>query len=484
MKIKENIKLILQKVYQVSKKKETPRIWLQHLVCEASGFVPGEELHIRMDEEAKEILIQNREFEDADEHDVHQVHVSSRVNKTSGALRPLVDSARESYASIISVQDKVEICVYSLGDYSRVVVRPLRFRLFNTETLDVPSDERIRLLSIAAGCGIGTVYFRDSNYFSPVMEIELEEDSAENLKLNYPNSFLFNGDIRDCNVVAKADVALVSLPCNQHSSLGEGEQGVFQNLALATSKIIKAAEPKIVFFENVPEYYKTRSYTDLQELILSDFPFWVGPVKLESHDFGSIAKRERSYSIAFRHQDDMLEFRVPTPPKKVRKKKLKEFLDPKGTEHEWKSLDKWFASFNSKKEKNNAWADRSTELTFVDENSTVLQCIPKRYRSHSASNSYVLHPDKNQWRFLSINELRRIFGIPEDFQFSVHTPVWRIYEQIGQSACGRVFRAFANEIATVFFKSMFKKPADKKEAVDTSMPLSMDSDGQLHLLMM
>jgi DNA (cytosine-5)-methyltransferase 1 len=165
----------------------------------------------------------------------------------------------------------------------------------------------------------------------------------------------------------------------------------------------------------------------------------------------------------------------------VRRKKLKEFLDPKGTEHEWKPLDKWFASFNSKAEKNNSWADRSTDLTFVDENATMLQCIPKRYRSHSASNSYVLHPDKQHWRFLTISELRRIFGIPDDFQFSVHTPVWRVYEQIGQSACGRVFRAFANEIATVFFKSKFRSPAADKE--DAALPFSMDSNGQMQLLM-
>ncbi|MGV2885975.1 DNA cytosine methyltransferase [Paenibacillus taichungensis] len=482
MSVKENIKLILQKVYQISKKKETPRIWLQHLVCEASGFVPGQELHIKLNEENKEILIQNREFEEGYSENIHQVHVSSRLNKASGESRPLVDSARDSYASVISVQDKVEICVYNLGGYSRVVVRPLRFKLFNTETFETPSDERIRLLSIAAGAGVGTSYFRDTQYFTPVQEIELEEDSAENLKLNYPNSFLYNGDLRDCNVVSKADVALVTLPCNEHSSLGDGDQGVFLNLTLAAAKIIKAAEPRIVFFENVPAFYKTRAFTDLQDLLLRDFPYWIGPVKLESHDFGSIAKRERSYSLAFRYQEDMMEFRVPSPPSTVRRKKLKEFLDSKGTEHEWKSLDKWLASFNSKADKNNAWANRSTDLTFVDENATLIQCIPKRYRSHCASNTYVMHQDKQQWRFLTVSELRRIFGIPDDFKFSVHTPLWRIYEQIGQSACGRVFRAFANEIAAVFFKAMLRVPSPKEKEEEV-LPFALDADGQLQLLM-
>ncbi|WP_246062083.1 DNA cytosine methyltransferase [Paenibacillus oralis] len=435
-----------------------------------------------MNEEDKEILIQNREFEEGDSESIHQVHVSSRINKVSGEARPLVDSARDSYASVISVQDKVEICVYSLGGYSRVVVRPLRFKLFNTETFETPSDERIRLLSIAAGAGIGTSYFRSTQYFTPVQEIEMDEDSAENLKLNYPNSFLFHGDLRDCNVVSKADVALVTLPCNEHSSLGDGNQGVFINLTLAAAKIIKAAEPRIVFFENVPAFYKTRAFTDLQALLIRDYPYWIGPVKLESHDFGSIAKRERSYSLAFRYQEDMMKFRVPSPPSKVRRKKLKEFLDSKETEHEWKSLEKWLASFNSKADKNNAWANRSTDLTFVDENATMIQCIPKRYRSHCASNTYVMNPDKQQWRFLTVTELRRIFGIPDDFKFSIHTPLWRIYEQIGQSACGRVFRAFANEIAAVFFEAMLRVPSPEKKDEDV-LPFELDADGQLQLLM-
>lgn len=218
----------------------------------------------------------------------------------------------------------------------------------------------------------------------------------------------------------------------------------------------------------------------MQDILIGDFPYWIGPIKLESHHFGSIAKRERSYSLAFRYQKDMIEFRVPSPPSAVRRKRLKDFLDPKGTEHQWKPLDRWLASFNSKGEKNNAWANRSTDLTFVDENVTMIQCIPKRYRSHSASNTYVLHPDKKHWRFLTVSELRRIFGIPNDFKFSIYTPLWRIYEQIGQSACGRVFRAFANEIATVFFKAMLDTTSSEKKGV---IPISLNADGQMLLML-
>ncbi|WP_433942014.1 DNA cytosine methyltransferase [Paenibacillus lautus] len=95
---------------------------------------------------------------------------------------------------------------------------------------------------------------------------------------------------------------------------------------------------------------------------------------------------------------------------------------------------------------------------------------------------YVLHPDKQHWRLLTVSEIRRIFGIPENFKFSVHIALWRIYEQIGQSTCGRVFRAFANEIARIFFKSNLRESLLHHQE-EVSQPFALDADGQMHLLM-
>jgi DNA (cytosine-5)-methyltransferase 1 len=289
---------------------------------------------------------------------------------------------------------------------------------------------------------------------------------------------LFNGDLRDCNTVAKADVAFVSLDCCEHSSLGDLDQGYFNNLILGTYKILKSANCRALFFENVPQFYNSASYNDLRELLINDYPYIVGPIQLESHDFGSVALRNRSYAVYFQEKEDFDLFRVPKPPA-VRHRKLKEFMDPRSTVHTWKSLDKWMESFGKKAEKNNAWAERSLDKTFVDENASVIQCIARRYRSHSASNSYVLNEDKTQWRFLTISELRRIFSIPEWFAWPAHTPITRIYEQIGQSVCGRVIRAFAAELASVFFRRFAKEHATKRQKADDPFAFSMDQSGQI-----
>ncbi|CAM4052075.1 DNA cytosine methyltransferase [Paenibacillus alkaliterrae] len=469
-------RLLLQKVYTVSSKREKPRLWLQHLVCEAANFKPGTDLFIRVNEEDKTIMVQNRPYDDGG--DVHEVSVSSRVNRVSGQPRPLVDASGEKFSTVLCIQDKIEISVYRNGDYGQVIVRPLRFRLFESETFGSPADERLRLLSICAGSGIGSSLFVDTSYYTATMEVELEEDSASVLKHNFPYSFLFNGDLRDCNTVAKADVAFVSLDCAEFSSLGNLNQGYFSNLILGTYKILKAAEARVIFYENVPQFYQSTAYNDLQQLLSHEFPYQVGPIRLESHAFGSIARRDRSYAVSFRDKEDFDLFRIPKPPA-VRHKRLKEFLDPRSTVHVWKSLDRWMDSFKSKAEKNNSWSERNIDKTFVDENATEIQCIPRRYRSHCASNSYVLSDDRKSWRFLTISELRRIFSIPEWFEFPAHIPVYRIYEMIGQSVCGRVIRAFANEISSVFFRRYAIEETPKREENNDHMKFSLDQTGQI-----
>lgn len=118
------MKLIFKKVYTVSSKNdpETPRIWLQSLVCKQASFEKGQELYVSIEEDKKEIIIQNAPIELADA----KVRVSGRtVNKESKTyVEPLVDTASKKYQRIIRVR-QVEINVYrGEGGMSRIVIRP------------------------------------------------------------------------------------------------------------------------------------------------------------------------------------------------------------------------------------------------------------------------------------------------------------------------------------------------------------------------
>ncbi|MEB9897777.1 hypothetical protein P4K96_30680 [Bacillus cereus] len=88
MNLISNKKLLLQKVYTVSKKHKSPRLFFQHLVCETAGFTPGEDLFVRVDNSSREIIVQNRPFDEKE--NVHEITVSSRVNRINREPRPLL----------------------------------------------------------------------------------------------------------------------------------------------------------------------------------------------------------------------------------------------------------------------------------------------------------------------------------------------------------------------------------------------------------
>lgn len=464
--------MILKTVYQVAKKGKNPkpRFFLQHLVCEAAGWNPGDTLYVTINSENKEVIVQNQTMEE----EAHQLSVSYR--EKNGVKRPVIDTAGERYESIVDIKDKVEICVYE----GKVVIRPLRYKLMENVTIPTHEDERIRFTSICAGAGLGTSVFKNTGYFTPVMEIELEEDSAEVLRHNFPNSFIFNGDLRDCHEVMQSDVILATLPCNEHSNLGFGDEGMINHLVLAAAKIIESSGCKAVIFENVPQWYNSKSYQTLKDLLLPKFPYWA-EANIESADCGSLARRNRTYAIATSNRDLLFSFEFPQPPKNQRKRLLRNYVDSfKEENYEWKDLAKWQDSFASRE----AWKDRNLDKTFVTLEAKELACIPKRYRSHCASNSYVLNEAKNKWRFLTETEIMRILSVPDWFEFPQFTPITRRYEMLGQSVDGRVLSAIANNLATAFLKAkrtLVKHVLQVEKSVVEEMPITIDENGQIGL---
>ncbi|MCM3619796.1 DNA cytosine methyltransferase [Sutcliffiella horikoshii] len=163
----------------------------------------------------------------------------------------------------------------------------------------------------------------------------------------------------------------------------------------------------------------------------------------------------------------------------VKRKKLKDFLDSKHVQHEWKSVDAWMQSFNSRE----AWKERSLEKTFVTKEAKKIHAIPSRYRSHSASSSYVLSDDKKSWRFLTIEEIRRILSVPESLVFPSHTPMTRIVEFLGQSVDCRVIQAIGNVIGKTLYK-FATKSGDVVQSISRKavQPLSESTSGQLELV--
>ncbi|UAL49869.1 DNA cytosine methyltransferase (plasmid) [Sutcliffiella horikoshii] len=468
------MKILLNKIYSVREKAKKPGIWLQSLVCETANLNYSDQLFVSINEQDKEITLRNYSCEDYD----HSIKVSGRENRKTGIKRPIVDTAGEKYANILDVKQKVEVRVYREGERSEIIIRPLHYNLTETVTLTANPDQRFKVLSVCAGVGIGTEALISTGLYSSVQEIEMELDAAEVLKFNHPYSYLVNADMRDVNEVVEADLAFLTLPCSSHSKLGDLSSDVMNNLAIAAAKIIKSSRAKVLFFENVPQYFKSDTWRLLKDLIVNEYPYF-SERQIEAYDFGSIALRNRVYCVAFRDEELFEDFQFPQAPK-VKRKKLKDFLDSKHVTHDWKSVDEWMDKFKSRA---SSWKDRSLERTFVTREAKKLNSIPKRYRAQCASSSYVLSEDKKSWRFLTNNEIRRILAVPESLVFPSYTPMTRIAEFLGQSVDCRVIQAIGSTIGKTLYKYATKSRNVIKELKkEVVQPLNESTTGQLELV--
>lgn len=269
------------------------------------------------------------------------------------------------------------------------------------------------------------------------------------------------------------------MPCNNFSSLSDQNGSTFDILIFATAKIILSSKAKVLFFENAPSFFEDNSWFVLKDLIKDSYPFFAQK-SIEAWDFKSISTRNRTNCVAFSEDQMFRDFSFPKEPK-GRRKKLKEYLDGKHIKHEWKSVEKWMKNF---KDRDSSWKDWNLDKTFVTGDCQQINCVPKRYKGQSASSSYVLSDDKKNWRFLSETELRRIFEIPDWFEFCDHTPISRRYEMIGQSVSSQVIKAIGNNIAMTFMKKAFKSLITTSNALNKKVEqaVSMNTNGQLELI--
>lgn len=438
---------LLKKVYKVSNKNQnTPRISLEHFICESVGLEVGEHLYVTIEKD--KIIIQNQPTKQID----HEISVSYRTHRSTGIKRPLIDSCGMRYQSIISVKQKIEVNVYRENNLKRIVITPLKYNLHEEVSTHCSKDERNRLISLCAGSGIATAALVDTGYFTPVMEIEMEDDSSEVLKRNFPNSLLFTGDLRDVHEVKESDVLFASLPCNNFSTLGNLQEGTFMNLVIAASKVIRSSNARVIFMENVPGFYNSEAFWELKELLNDKYPYW-STKTIESYEFGSISTRKRTYAVAFQCVEDYQSFTFPIPPKCVKRFKLKRYLDNDKVLHKWHSISDWLDRYHKKSSK---IADKNIDKTFVSEEATQIRCIVKKYANHSITNSYVVNKENSKWRLLSIDEIRRILAVPDWFEFGSFISKTRKYELLGQSVDCNIIRAIGNKIASVLMKAKRK----------------------------
>lgn len=466
--ILENSRLIRN--YRTSyntKKPTTARLWLEKTVMSAAQFTPGEGLVV--DYFDNYLSIRSAKPFEAQTHKVHHRNQD-----------PLFDLGNKHITTILGVCKKIdivvklkEIFIYKEFSYDMILV---------SEPFKRDENLKFKVVSLFAGGGGMTSAFTNTEACESVFAVDSDipnqtpfnhTDTApsytswtiETFRMNFPNTLLYWGDIKSLNTsyIPKADIVCVSPPCTTFSKLGDRTNGIVEHFAPHIARIILATGARAVFFENVPDYFKSNTFQTIKRMLSSVFEAW--HVKtINSYELGSIESRNRGYAVAFRENNS---FQFPTHVKTPNSKrvKVKNFLDDNA--EDWLSIKgssmENFLTKHKKTYSENTGFTINKNNTLVTHDATKVSCFVKGYMKRQTVCSYLKHPsDDSKWRLFTPTEIMKMMSYPEWFRLPLKMPKTRKYEILGNSVNVRVIESIASNIINTLMELKICEITKKK----------------------
>jgi DNA (cytosine-5)-methyltransferase 1 len=295
--------------------------------------------------------------------------------------------------------------------------------------------KRLRCFSIPSGAGVATAALCESGLYEASAGVDYWNAAVDTYKLNFPQSLTLFGDIRHVSPswVPKADVAWISAECTDFSPLGLSGADTIGGLAPHYARLLLAATPKALIFEQVPQFFKSRSYQQLRDILVAGGFTNFYETIIDAHAFGSVPSRLRGYAVAFKQNIDFSWPDAPRIPARFRPTVGQVIGSEWESRGEFKPIAGSYIEQlqNRSGESNNFTAEHNRTLVSLQD--TRMAAILASYSRTNSTSSYLLHPDGKHWRKFLASELSRFMHLPSWFQF----PEWMSENQrtqlIGQS---------------------------------------------------
>ena len=170
--------------------------------------------------------------------------------------------------------------------------------------------------SLFAGIGGIDLGFKQAG-FEISWANEIDKDACKTYRLNFPETTLYEGDIRKLNsaVLPKVDIITAGFPCQPFSVCGSqrGFRDDRGNLFFEIMRISDAINPQIIFLENVAnlvEHDKGRTFNVIHNELVSR-GYYLRYLVADACDYGIPQHRTRTYLLAFRDVRQCESYRFP-----------------------------------------------------------------------------------------------------------------------------------------------------------------------------
>lgn len=315
----------------------------------------------------------------------------------------------------------------------------------------------MNIISLFSGCGGLDLGFERAGFDIPVAN-EFDKNIWETFKANHKRTKLIEGDIRR---VTKEDIAplidgevdgiIGGPPCQSWSEAGslrgiEDERG---QLFFDYIRILTDFKPKFFLAENVRGMLADRHSEAVQNILemFEKAGYNVSLTLVNAKDYGVAQERKRVFYIGFR-KDLHIQFEFPRGSTKDDNKKitlrdiiwdLKDTAVPSGEKN----------NHNPEAINNNEYFTGAYSPIFMsrnrvkswDEQAFTVQASGRQCQLHPQAPKMEKH-DKNDYRFvvekkdlyrrMTIREVARVQGFPDDFQF-IYKNTNDAYKMIGNA---------------------------------------------------
>ncbi len=177
----------------------------------------------------------------------------------------------------------------------------------------------LKCASFFAGVGGIELGFEQAG-FKTVYANEFDRYAGETYRLNFPSVKFDDRDIRlvQPDEIPDFDVLLAGFPCQAFSVAGyrKGFQDAKGrgNLFFELARIMEVKKPRVAFFENVKNLVGHDNGNTFRVICktLNDLGYEVKEQVLNANQYGNVPQnRERIYIVAFRKEEDRLNFEMP-----------------------------------------------------------------------------------------------------------------------------------------------------------------------------
>lgn len=417
--------LLRQTTVKLGKNKGAPRVWIEGRYLLDAGFACAS--RIEADFQPGRITLRLAE------------NGRRVVSGKRGGTLPVIDINSSALREAFGTVETVQVEVFT----GEIILTPvLREQKRRTRCRNGQAG------SIFGGTGL-LAKAAELAGFRPRFVIEMDESYANNYALNFPGATVYNMPIEEVPINSLPGVELleIGLPCEAFAICRRTERGTKQkrdqqrapeshptgSLTVWAAMVIEAINPAHVVIECAAEYL-TSGAGFIMRTYLERAGYKVDTRTLKATDYGELQIRERTVIVAT--DDDGEPVKWPKPFKSNRL--LGDILDaPDEVEAEWFTEDTkaWiFRHSREQKAKGNNFGFKA--LTAL---SRECPAIKRRYLSGQGDNPVVTHPTRPEcYRFFTLSELRRLFGVPDDFILPENSKT-KAGEMLGQGVIVSLF---------------------------------------------